>query len=222
MQSGYLKHLSDLYHLHEHRERLIESGLVGKEKSVGKLLAAIDKSRQNPLDRLLTGLGIRNIGRQAARTLAAHYGDMDRLLRASEEDLTTLPDLGQVSARSLRQFFSQPQSAALLGELRAAGVRMTAEQGAKSDRPLQGKSFVLTGTLSGLKREEARRLIEQAGGTVAGSVSARTGYVIAGEAAGSKLDKARQLNIPILDEDGLRRLLNEPQGQPGTDKEQQP
>ncbi|MCK9253175.1 MAG: NAD-dependent DNA ligase LigA [Clostridiales bacterium] len=222
MQSGYLKHLSDLYHLHEHRERLIESGLVGKEKSVGKLLAAIDKSRQNPLDRLLTGLGIRNIGRQAARTLAAHYGDMDRLLRASEEDLTTLPDLGQISARSLRQFFSQPQSAALLGELRAAGVRMTAEQAAKSDRPLQGKSFVLTGTLPGLKREEARRLIEQAGGTVAGSVSARTGYVIAGEAAGSKLDKARQLNIPILDEDGLRRLLNDPQGQPGTDKEQQP
>ncbi|NLO36121.1 MAG: NAD-dependent DNA ligase LigA [Clostridiaceae bacterium] len=219
MQAGYLNHLSDLYHLHAHRERLVESGLVGKEKSVGKLLAAIEKSRQNPLDRLLTGLGIRNIGRQAARTLAAHYRDMDQLLNATEEDLTGLPDLGQVSARSLRQFFSQPQTVRLLSELREAGLRMTSDLLPEKDSPLLARTFVLTGTLPGLKRDEARRLIEQAGGSVAGSVSARTDYVIAGEAAGSKLDKARQLNIPILDEDGLRRLLADGQGHPGLDKE---
>lgn len=207
MQAGYLKNLPDLFRLHEYRDELIASGLIGKTLTVDKLLAAIDASRNNPLDRLLTGLGIRNIGRQAARTLAAYYNDVAQLLTATEADLVALPDFGQVSARSVVDFFSQPQTHELINQLKQAGMRMTSDKKSAGQGSLNGKVFVLTGSLPTLTRDEARQLIEQAGGKVSGSVSAKTHYVIAGDAAGSKLDKALALGVPVLDEDGLNRLL---------------
>jgi DNA ligase (NAD+) len=207
LSAGYLRSLADLYTLAGHRDELIRDGLVGKQKTVDKLLAGIDASRQNPLDRLITGLGIRNIGRQAARVLARRFADLDSLMAAAEQDLQQLPDFGLISAQAVVDYFRQPQSRELISRLRAAGVRMTADAPAASVQPLAGKTFVLTGTLPTLSREEATVLIESAGGKVSGSVSAKTSYVVAGEAAGSKLDKARQLGIAVLDEDGLRTLL---------------
>ena len=208
MQAGYLRHLPDLYRLRSFRDELLQKNLIGREKSVDKLLAAIDVSRDNPLDRLLTGLGIRNIGRQAARVLAAHFGSMERLEQASEEALLALPDFGQVSAQAVLKFFNQPQTKDVIDQLRQLGVRMDADQPSAAGKTLQGQTFVLTGTLPTMSREEARHLIEAAGGRVAGSVSRRTSYVVAGEEAGSKLDKARELAIPVLDEAALLRLLN--------------
>ncbi len=207
LQAGYIKSMADLYSLHQHRDELIRDGIVGKQKSVDNLLAAIDASRQNPLDRLLTGLGIRNIGRQAARTIVKTYASLNDLMAASETELQCLPDFGLVSARAIIDYFRQPQSRELIDHLRAAGVRMTGETITAGARPLDGMTFVLTGTLPTLSRDQATELIEQAGGKVSGSVSAKTRYVVAGEEAGSKLDKANQLGIAVIDEAGLRALM---------------
>lgn len=207
MQAGYLRSLADLYHLQEKRNELVESGLIGKEKSVGKLLAAIDQSRQNPLDRLITGLGIRNIGRQTARVLAANFADLDALMLATVEDLQNLPDFGLISAQSVFDFFRQPQNRLLIGKLKDAGLRLTGEPASATGLPLSGLTFVLTGTLPVWSREEASRMIEAGGGKVSGSVSKKTSYLVAGEEAGSKLDKARSLSVPVIDEGELRRLL---------------
>ena len=212
MQAGYLKSLADLYHLQDYKDQLIESGLVGKQKNVEKLLAAIDQSRRNPLERLITGLGIRNIGRQAARVLAMSFTDLDDLMRADEARLQTLPDFGQVSARAVVRFFGQPQSRELIERLKAAGLNMAGSAPGSDALPLTGMTFVLTGTLPTLSREEASERIEQAGGKVSGSVSRKTHFVVAGENAGSKLDKARSLDVPIIDENRLIRMLTEGRG----------
>lgn len=207
MQAGYLHSLADLYSLHSHREELIASGLIGKQKSVDKLLAGLDESRRNPLERLLTGLGIRNIGRQAARTLSRSFSSLDELMKASEEDLQMLPDFGQVSARAVSEYFREPQTQELISRLRSAGLNMTGDLPLSGPQLLTGKTFVLTGTLPTLSREQATALIEAAGGKVSGSVSAKTSFVVAGDAAGSKLDKARQLGVRVIDEQELHSLL---------------
>lgn len=209
LQGGYVESLADLFSLHHHRDRLIESGLIGKEKSVDNLLSGIDTARRNPLDRLLTGLGIRNIGRQAARVLARNFPDMDSLMAADEEQLLALPDFGQVSAQAVVSFFRQEQTRTLIERLKTAGVRMTGESQIAGRRPLDGLTFVLTGTLPSMSRSQAGELIEKAGGKMSGTVSAKTSYVVAGEAAGSKLDKANQLAVPVIDEAELLRLLAE-------------
>lgn len=208
LAAGYLNSLADLYKLQEHRDKLIASALVGKQKTVDKLLAGIAASRDNPLDRLLTGLGIRNIGRQAARTLVQAFSNLDDLMAASVETLQTLPDFGLVSARAVYDYFRQPQSRELIERLRAAGVRMTGDARLAGSRQLEGMTFVLTGTLPTLTREQATALIEAAGGKVSGSVSSKTRYVVAGEEAGSKLDKANQLGVAVIDETALRHLLS--------------
>ncbi|MEA4888905.1 MAG: NAD-dependent DNA ligase LigA [Clostridiaceae bacterium] len=207
MQAGYVRSLADLYHLAPSRDVLIESGLIGKQKTVDKLLAAIEQSKQNPLDRLLTGLGIRNIGRQAARALASGYADLDAVMAASAESLQSLPDFGQISAQAVFDFFRQPQNRELVDRLKEAGLRLTGDQPGGRSLPLTGLTFVLTGTLAGLTRDEATRLIEEAGGKVSGSVSKRTHYVVAGEDAGSKRGKAEKLGVPVIDETALRKLL---------------
>jgi DNA ligase (NAD+) len=207
LQAGYLRSLADLYTLEKSRDQLIGEGLVGKQKTVDKLLSGIDSSRQNPLDRLITGLGIRNIGRQAAKALVRFYPSLDAILAATEEDLQQLPDFGQVSARAVVNYFRQPQSLELIRRLRESGVRMTGDEPQKAAQPLSGLTFVLTGTLPTLSREKATELIEQAGGRVSGSVAAKTNYVVAGEAAGSKLDKARQLAVTVIGEDDLLAML---------------
>jgi len=208
LAAGYLNSLADLYRLHERRVELIASGLVGKQKTVDKLLAGIAASRDNPLDRLLTGLGIRNIGRQAARTIAQAYSSLDELMAAPAEALQALPDFGLISARAVFDYFRQPQSRELIERLRAAGVRMTGEARPAGSQPLAGMTFVLTGTLPTLTREQATALIEAAGGKVSGSVSSKTRYVVAGDEAGSKLDKANQLGVAVIDETALRQLLD--------------
>ncbi len=208
LDSAYIKDIPDLYQLQERREELIASGLIGKEKTVNKLLEALDASRHQPLERLLTGLGIRNIGRQAARTLATNFSDIYQLMAANQEQLEELPDFGQISAASVVAFFKQPETALLINRLDQAGLNL---HGAarKTGGRLAGKTFVLTGSLAEMTRNEAKSLIENAGGKVASAVSKKTDFLLAGEAAGSKLDKALQLGIRVLAEQEFKELLDE-------------
>lgn len=206
-QNKYLGSLADLYELKGYRQQLIDSGLIGKQKTVDKLLSSIEQSKHNTLDRLITGLGIRNIGRQAARTLTENFPDLAAIMQADEDSLADLPDFGRISARAVYEFFRQEQTLELIGRLQQAGVNMLSPAGKSDELPLSGKSFVLTGSLPNLTRREATELIEQAGGKVRSSVSAETGFVVAGEEAGGKLARARTLGINIITEQELLALL---------------
>ncbi|MBQ0960610.1 NAD-dependent DNA ligase LigA [Ideonella sp. 4Y11] len=179
------------------------------EKSAQNLLAGIEKSKSTTLGRFLFALGIRQVGEATAKDLARHFGTIDRLMDARVEELLEVNDVGPIVAESIRHFFDQPLHREVVEQLRAAGVHWPDEQGTASDapRPLLGKVLVLTGTLPTLGRDEAKDLIEAAGGKVSGSVSKKTTWVVAGEEAGSKLDKARDLGVPVIDEAGLRALL---------------
>jgi DNA ligase (NAD+) len=181
------------------------------DKSAQNIVAALDKSKQATLPRFLFGLGIRHVGETTAKDLAKHFGKMDGIMDASLDQLLAVHDVGPVVAHSIRTFFDQPHNREVVEQLRAAGVHWPEhEPSAAADAaslPLFGKTFVLTGTLPTLSRDDAKALIEEAGGKVAGSVSKKTHYVVAGEEAGSKLDKAQSLGVPILDETGLRELL---------------
>ncbi len=181
------------------------------EKSAANLLAAIAASRERPLWRLLFGLGILHVGTVAARKLAARFKTLDQLASATEEELITVDDVGEVMARSIRQWFANPKAQELIEGLRAAGLNFReTEIMATQDGPLQGTTWVLTGTLS-IPREEAAHLIQQAGGRVTSSVSKKTTHVLAGAEAGGKLKKARDLGISIVDEAGFRDLLEHTQ-----------
>ncbi len=206
LENGYIKKLSDLYWLKDKRDELIETGLIGKQKSVDNLIAAIERSKRHPLDRLITGLGIRNIGRQAARALASHFADLDAVAKADKEELNALPDFGVISADAVYDFFRQPQTVDLLARFKEAGLNLTSIKEQVSDSELKGKTLVLTGSLPSMSRSEAASLIEQAGGKVSTSVSKKTDYVVAGENPGSKLDKANQLGVKIIDEQTLQTL----------------
>ncbi len=177
------------------------------EKSAQNLIAAIEKSKQQGLARLLFGLGIRLIGARAAQLLAKRFGNIDTLLAASEAELAEIPDIGGKMAASLFHYFNEEKSQSLLKRLRQAGVRMDDAKEEVGDA-LSGKTFVLTGTLPTLKRSEAQTLIEKNGGKVSGSVSKKTDFVIAGEEAGSKLEKANALGIPVLTEDEFLAMLS--------------
>ena len=170
--------------------------------------AAIAKSKSTTLPRFIFALGIRHVGEATAKDLARHFGSLDPLQKATETELLEVHDVGPVLAQSIARFFAEPHNREVIEQLRAAGVhwRDSAPQRATPGR-LAGRTFVLTGTLPALTREEAKVLIEDQGGKVSGSVSAKTNYVVAGEDPGSKLIKAQQLGVAILDEDGLRRLL---------------
>ena len=180
------------------------------EKSAHNLLAAIEKSRSTTLARFIFALGIRNVGEATARDLARHFGNLDALVTADVDALQQVRDVGPIVARSIAEFFAESHNREVIEQLRAAGVHWpegeptTAVAGA-----LAGKTFVLTGTLPSLTRDEAKALVEARGGKVAGSVSKKTHYVVAGTDAGSKLEKAQAFGLAILDEDGLRALLNE-------------
>ena len=178
------------------------------EKSAQNLLAAIEKSKQNPLARLLFAFGIRQVGQKAAQTLAREYGTLDALMEADKERLIQTFDVGEITAENLYQWLHSEQSLHLIQRLREAGVNMN-QPDQQVSRKLEGKTFVLTGTLSRYTRSEAGALIEQHGGKVSGSVSKKTSFVLAGEDAGSKLTKAQSLGIPILDEDGFEAMLAE-------------
>ena len=179
------------------------------DKSAANLVAAIEKSKSTTLARFLFALGIRHVGETTAKDLARHFGALDRVMDASVEQLLEVPDVGPTVAASIRTFFEQPHNREVVQQLRAVGVHWPEHDGQadSSPKPLAGKTFVLTGALPTLEREEAKALIEAAGGKVAGSVSKKTSVVVAGDAAGSKLDKARELGVEIIDEAGLRALL---------------
>ncbi|MEY3202054.1 MAG: ligase LigA, partial [Pseudomonadota bacterium] len=178
------------------------------DKSAANLFAAIDKSRDTTLARFIFALGIRNVGEATAKDLARHFGNLDALMAADETRLMTVPDVGPVVARSIAQFFAEPHNREVVEQLRAAGVRFEEGEGeATLSGALLGKVFVLTGTLPTLSRDEAEALIEAQGGKVSGSVSKKTDYVVAGAEAGSKLAKAEELGVPVLDEEGLRVML---------------
>ena len=180
------------------------------EKSAANLLAAIEKSKRTSLERFIYALGIRNVGEATARDLARYFGKLNRLIEADEEALVQVNDVGPVVAQSIRQFFGEPHNLQVIGQLCDAGVAWTdGEMLPVETGRLSGKTFVLTGTLPSLTREEAKALIEAAGGKVSGSVSKKTDFVVAGTEAGSKLDKARELKIDILDEAQLRLFLGE-------------
>jgi len=206
----YLHDIADIYTLHEHREDLITSGIVGREKTVDKLLDAVAQSKENTPDRLLTGLGIAGIGRAAAISLMQAFPSVDALAAAARDDtarILDVPDMGDVSVRNLTEFFTSGAGKSLIEKFRAAGVNFVSAPVERAGSALEGKSFVITGTLPSLSREECAALIAAHGGTVKGSVSKKTDYLVAGEAAGSKLAKAESLGIPILDEAALRRMI---------------
>ncbi|MFZ5540172.1 MAG: NAD-dependent DNA ligase LigA, partial [Pseudomonadota bacterium] len=181
------------------------------EKSAANLLAALDKARHTTLERFIYALGIRHVGESTARDLARHFGSLDALMAADEAALLEVPDVGPVVAASIVRFFAEPHNREVIAQLRAAGVRWREGPAAKraAAGPLAGKTFVLTGTLPTWTRDEAKERIEAAGGKVAGSVSKKTDYVVAGAEPGSKLEKARELGVAVIDEEGLRRLLGE-------------
>ncbi len=187
-------------------EQLVGLERMG-EKSANNLIAAIEKSKQNDVSKLIFGLGIRNIGQKAAQLLARRFGDMNALIAATQEQLTAIDTFGDIMATSLLNFFAEPENRAMVAQLETLGVNMKSLQAPLTDR-LSGLTFVLTGTLPTLSRNEATAMLEAQGAKVSGSVSKKTSYVVAGEEAGSKLTKAQQLGVPVLDEAALLELLN--------------
>ncbi len=204
LSRGLVHNIADLYTLSV--DQLLDLERMGK-KSASKVIQNIDNSRSQPLPRVLNGLGIPFVGERTAQILAEHFGSLDAIAGASAETLQEANEVGPKVADSIRQFFAEERNRELIERLRAAGLRFTAPKVAKKQGPLTGLTFVLTGTLPTLTREDAKMRIEAAGGKVAGSVSSKTSYVVAGEEAGSKLDKARDLKIPVLDEAGLFDML---------------
>ncbi|HJT62810.1 MAG TPA: NAD-dependent DNA ligase LigA, partial [Burkholderiales bacterium] len=194
---------ADLYRLST--ETFADLDRMG-QKSAANLLAELQRSRSTTLERLIYALGIRNVGESTARDLARHFGDLEPLAQAGEEALLQVPDVGPVVARSIRQFFDEPHNREVMKALVAAGVGWPKSEPAPRP-PAPGKSFVLTGTLSGMTRDAARAAIEAKGHKVVGSVSKKTDFVVAGEDAGSKLERARTLGVQILDEKQFTELL---------------
>lgn len=188
--------------------KLSELARMG-EKSAANLLAGLERSKSTTLGRFIFALGIRHVGETTAKDLARHFGSMDRVMDASLEQLLEVKDVGPVVAQSVRAFFEQPHHREVVEQLRAVGIHWEEGEGTADTRPkpLAGLTFVITGTLPTLSRDEAKDLIDAAGGKVAGSVSKKTHHVVAGSDAGSKLDKARELNLSVLDEAGLLALL---------------
>ena len=205
IENDLIKSSADLYSLRAEDVQNLER--MG-EKSAQNLISAIESSKSAGLERLLCALGIPNVGEVAAEALAAKFRTLDACMSATEDDLVAINDFGEITARSIVTFFSRESNIELCNRLKAAGVMTEAVKEAASDK-FAGLTFVLTGTLPSLSRDEASEMIKAQGGKVAGSVSKKTSYVVAGEAAGSKLTKAQQLGVKIIDENELRRMIGE-------------
>jgi DNA ligase (NAD+) len=207
VDGGIIRMLPELYKLGVAKLAALERMA---DKSAANLVAALEQSKRTTLARFLYALGIRQVGEATAKDLAAHFGSLDRVMDASEAQLLEVNDVGPVVAQSIHTFFQQPHNREVVEQLRAAGIHWSEHEGvaAAEPKPLAGLTVVLTGTLPTLTRDEAKEMLEAAGAKVAGSVSKKTSYVVAGGDAGSKLDKARELGVPVLDEEGLRALLD--------------
>ena len=204
VDSGLVKDISDIYRLK--KEQLIELERMG-EKSAANLIAAIEESKKQDLSRLIAALGIPNVGRTTAEILAQVFGTLDALREAAPEDLEKVEGIGPVVAGSIRQFFDNEANRRTIERLKEAGVNMGISRPKRTGGSLSGKTVVVTGTLDGFSREEAREAVRLAGGRSSDSVSAKTDYVVVGENPGSKHDKAVKLGVKIIDENGLRKLL---------------
>lgn len=207
IEGGYIQDIADIFNLAVHRDELIAKGVIGKEKNTDKLLAAIEKAKENEPQRLVTGLGIAGIGKAAARELMLHYGSIDALAEADVESIQQVRDIGSIGSQAIYEYFRDDVNGDILRRLKEYGVNMELQDTGIVDDVLAGKTVVVTGTLPTLSRNDAKNLIEAHGGKAAGSVSKKTDYVLAGEAAGSKLVKAQELGITIIDETEFLQLI---------------
>ncbi len=207
VEEGYLHDYADIYTLKEHRDELVEKGLMGKDKNTDKILKAIEESKKNEPAKLLTALGIQNVGKTSAKAIMKHFSSIDALSKASEEELIAIPDVGGITAQCIYSFFRNPVDVAIIEKLKAAGVNMEVSVSEESSSKLAGLTFCITGTLPTMGRSEAAELIEKNGGKCTGSVSKKTNYLLAGEAAGSKLEKAKTLGVTVITEEDLLKMV---------------
>jgi DNA ligase (NAD+) len=206
LEWGWFDSLADIYALHQRRAELLEQPGY-KETSVENLLASIEASKQQPFWRVLFGIGIQGIGAVNAKSLARRFGSIDALAAATVEEIAETSGIGPILAETIAEQLAEPEEIDLIEQLRTAGLQLAGDTPGSSEGPLKGKTFVLTGTLPSMTRDQARELIEQAGGRATSTVSKKTDYVVAGAEAGSKLEKAERLGVAILDEDGLKALI---------------
>lgn len=209
IEGEYIHDIADIFNLAVRRDELIAKGVIGKEKNTDKLLAAIEKAKENEPQRLVTGLGIAGIGKAAARELMLHYGSIDALAEADVESIQQVRDIGSIGSQAIYEYFRDDVNLDILRRLKEYGVNMELQDTGIVDDVLAGKTVVVTGTLPTLSRNDAKNLIEAHGGKAAGSVSKKTDYVLAGEAAGSKLVKAQELGITIIDEAEFLQLIGD-------------
>jgi DNA ligase (NAD+) len=205
LQSGLVGDIGDVYDLT--KDRLVTLERMG-EKSAENLLAGIEASKQRPLGRVLFALGIRHVGGETADLLAGHFGNIDAIKEASAEDLAAVSSIGPKVAESIYAYFHDDQNLSVIEKLRNAGVKLEGAAAAR-EGPLMGSTFVVTGSLSRWSRNEIESLIKRLGGGVGSSVTKKTSYLVAGESPGSKLTKAEEYKVPVLDEDGFQALLQE-------------
>lgn len=203
---GLLKSYADIYELKNHRDKLIEMERFG-EKSVDNLINAIEESKSQPFHKVLFSLGIRYVGAGAAQKIASHFGDIDKIISASEEEIEEINDIGPSISKSIRKFVSDKHNLKTIDRLKTAGLKFKSVVAKRTSSKLKDKIFVLTGTLSSMTRDEAKEKIINLGGKATSSVSKNTDYVIAGENPGSKIDKAQRLGVEILDEDQFLKLI---------------
>ena len=207
INEGYLGDYADIYYLKDHRDELVSKGLIGKEKNTDKILANIENSKNNDPVRLLAGLNIRNVGKNTAKTIMKHFGSIDELAGSSYETLTIIDDIGPTTAGCITDFFSSDFGKSVLQKLKDAGVNFKCEEKEGASEKLAGLTIVVTGTLSGYGRKEITEVIENNGGKVTGSVSKKTSLLLAGEDAGSKLTKAKELGIRIISEEEFNQMI---------------
>ena len=205
---GYINDYADIYGLKEYRDELVEKGIIGKEKNTDKLLNAIDNSKSNTPDKLLTALGIRNVGKSTAKEIMSHYRSIDELMNVTAEELINIPDIGQTTAESIYSFFQDEDNRKVLNKLKKFGVNMVMPQTTASSDKLSGKTIVVTGSFDNYGRKDVENLIITNGGKCTGSVSKKTDMVIAGEAAGSKLTKAIELGIKVVSIDEFLSMIS--------------
>lgn len=207
VDNGYLSSYADIYTLKHKRDALIRDGIIGKEKNTDKILANIEKSKDNDAVCVLTGLGIRNVGKSTAKDLMKTFGSVQHIMSATVEELTAVDGVGDITAQYIVEFFDNDKNKALVEMLETCGVNMEAKKAEGASTKLAGQIVVITGTLPTLGRKEASELVEKNGGKCSGSVSKKTSFVVAGEAAGSKLTKAQEFGIKVIDEEEFLKML---------------
>ena len=209
VRRGFIKDIADIFVLKNHRQQMIEEGVIGKEKNTDKLLDAIEGAKQRDAYQLLTGFGIPNVGKAAAKAVMKRFETIENLSRATVEQLVEVQDIGEVSAGCIRSFFEDESNQQMIARLREEGVNMSRIVQEGSSERLSGMTFVITGTLPNLDRKQAAEMVEINGGKVSGSVSKKTTYLLAGENAGSKLTRAEALGIPIISEAEFIEMVKE-------------